>query len=147
MESNNSLRLVVDANVFVSACLSPSRVPGRIIRSILEKRNLTFIVTSEIINEIQTTLTYPRVSKYLKMPKEEVARFIISLEIISDYVHPTKKFGNILDDPDDVKYLECAVEGMADVIISGDKHLLSQKVFNGIPILSPRDAWNHYFET
>ena len=41
-------------------------------------------------------------------------------------------------DPDDNKYLECAVDGGADFIVSGDNDLLSLELFQGIPIVKPR---------
>jgi len=47
--------------------------------------------------------------------------------------------GAIPDDPDDEEILACAVDGRADLIVSGDRHLLALGAFRGIPILSPRD--------
>lgn len=41
-------------------------------------------------------------------------------------------------DPDDNKYLECAVDGRADFVVSGDGDLLSLESFDGIPIVKPR---------
>ena len=43
----------------------------------------------------------------------------------------------IKDDTSDNKYLECAVEGKADYIISGDKHLTDLQLFRGIKIIDP----------
>ena len=45
----------------------------------------------------------------------------------------------IQDDPDDNRILECAVEGKADVIVSGDRTLLRLKSYDGIPIVRPID--------
>jgi predicted nucleic acid-binding protein len=45
----------------------------------------------------------------------------------------------IHDDPDDNRILECAVAGHADVIVSGDRHLLRLKSYEGIPIVRPVD--------
>lgn len=42
-----------------------------------------------------------------------------------------------IDDSDDLKFIECAVAGKADYIISGDKHLLNLKEYNDIQIISP----------
>jgi uncharacterized protein len=44
----------------------------------------------------------------------------------------------IQDDPPDNRYLECAVEGEAAYLVSGDRLLLSLGMFQGIPIVSPR---------
>jgi predicted nucleic acid-binding protein len=40
-------------------------------------------------------------------------------------------------DADDNKFLECALEGQADLIVSGDQHLKDLKIFQGIEIISP----------
>ena len=45
----------------------------------------------------------------------------------------------VLDDPSDDIFLECAVGGGADCIVSGDKHLLGMSAYSGIPIVKPRD--------
>ena len=47
----------------------------------------------------------------------------------------TKRLQAVLDDPDDDKFIECAVSCGADLIISGDKHLLNMKEYYGIKIL------------
>ena len=46
--------------------------------------------------------------------------------------------GTIPDDPDDEAILACAVDGLADLIVSGDRHLLDLIEFRGIPIVTVR---------
>lgn len=43
----------------------------------------------------------------------------------------------VADDPDDDKFLDCAVAAQAEIIVSGDEHLLSLGSFQGIQILTP----------
>jgi len=50
----------------------------------------------------------------------------------------------IQDDPSEDRFLECAVAGKADCIISGDKHLLKLVEFQGIPILKPAAFLKRY---
>ena len=45
----------------------------------------------------------------------------------------------VLEDPEDNKFIDCAVEAHADYIISGDAHLLQVKAYRGIAIYSPKD--------
>jgi len=45
----------------------------------------------------------------------------------------------IKEDPPDNRILECAVEGRADLIVSGDRHLRRLKNYQGIPIVRPVD--------
>ncbi len=64
------------------------------------------------------------------------------------------KLDVIESDPTDNKYLECAVEGKADLIISGDHHLTDLKAYRGIEIVSPaeflkavKDLWNEKLQS
>jgi hypothetical protein len=45
----------------------------------------------------------------------------------------------IREDPPDNRILECAVEGRANLIVSGDRHLRRLKIYQGIPIVRPID--------
>ena len=54
----------------------------------------------------------------------------------SNWIKPQKTFTVIKEDPEDDKFLECAVAGKADFIVSGDKHLLKLKEFHGIKIIT-----------
>ena len=57
--------------------------------------------------------------------------------VVSGYVAPRGIVAQIEDDPDDNKFLECAVAGGAEYVVSGDPHLLALRQFRGIQILSP----------
>jgi predicted nucleic acid-binding protein len=56
----------------------------------------------------------------------------------TELVAPTVSLQAVKDDPSDNKFLECALAGKADFIVSGYRHLLNLGVFQSIPILSPR---------
>jgi len=62
------------------------------------------------------------------------------------FTTPLTIIHEIIDDPDDDIFLECAVAAEADIIISGDRHLLDLEVFRGIQIVDPaqfiRSFWD-----
>ena len=65
-----------------------------------------------------------------------------ALEIViehSEVVAPSCQFQVIHADPDDDRVLECAVEGKAEAIVTGDQHLLKLESFQSIPIVTPRE--------
>ena len=70
------------------------------------------------------------------MPKPQSA--VRPIKNFSEMVHPKERLEVIADDPDN-RILECAVEGQAEFIISGDKHLLKLKAYQGIAIVTPVD--------
>ncbi len=55
----------------------------------------------------------------------------------SEIVVPSRKISVVKDDPDDNKFIEAAVEGKADCIVTQDKHLLKLKEFRKIKIITP----------
>ena len=55
-------------------------------------------------------------------------------------ISPKARIEIIKEDPDDNIILECVIEGKAELIISGDKHLLELKEFQNIPIVRTKEA-------
>ncbi len=126
-----SLRLVCDTNVLVSAFMFGGK-PRVIFNAVLE--NKFELVTSMILlEELEGVLSGPK----LKQPYEFTQVILKGLMDVALLVRPSQSFAVIKTDPDDNRVLECAVEGQAEVIISGDKDLLILKKFFGIPIMSP----------
>jgi uncharacterized protein len=61
-----------------------------------------------------------------------------SLELIAQPVEGSLRIHAVAADPDDNKYIEAAVEGLAQFVVTGDKHLLSLKAYESIRIVTPR---------
>jgi len=60
------------------------------------------------------------------------------LGVIADLVEGNRPVHAVQADPEDDKYPAAALEGRADVVVSGDHHLLDPQEYGGIPILTPR---------
>lgn len=60
------------------------------------------------------------------------------LRRVGTLAEPSQTLAVVTEDPDDNRVLEVAVHSRADVVVSGDRHLLRLKAFRGIPIMSPR---------
>jgi predicted nucleic acid-binding protein len=87
-------------------------------------------------------LTYPRVQKLLKKRKttpREIEEAIFKTLKIAVWAPGNLTVEAIPDDPADDLVLACALEGHADVIVSGDHHLLDLKSYQGIDIVSPAE--------
>ena len=50
----------------------------------------------------------------------------------------------VCDDPDDDKFIACAISGRAKYIVSGDKHLLKESGYEGLKIVTPRQFLDRY---
>ncbi len=127
------MMLVVDTNVFVSAALKQSSWPGTVVRWVATNGGL--LKTEATEQEVMEVLCRPRIA-----PKIAPA-FLANLRLLfaaATVVTITERITACRDSRDD-KFLELAVNGNADVIISGDADLLVLDIFRDIPIVSPAE--------
>ena len=93
-----------------------------------------FFLSMAIIEEIREVLNRPKFG----FDNGNALMVVEELHSLCTIVKPVKLINFIVDDPADNKILECAVAANAEIIISGDSHLLSVGSYKGIKILSPR---------
>ncbi|MBI3943581.1 MAG: putative toxin-antitoxin system toxin component, PIN family [Chloroflexi bacterium] len=127
---------MIDTNVLVSRFLSPTGIPAQIFH--LWRETVFEVVVSEsVLSEYQRVLGYEHIRARHQMSDAEIADVLLDLRRFSLLVAPQGQVEVIGADPEDNKFLECAVAGSADYIISGDLHLLQLKAYRGIQILAP----------
>jgi putative PIN family toxin of toxin-antitoxin system len=93
------------------------------------------VVTSDILHEYLTVLRRPK----FKLPTQVVDDIGAYLYRRAIFVTPQESIKAILDDPEDDRFLEAAVAGEAEAIVSGDHHLLDVGTFRGIRIIRIRE--------
>ena len=126
--------VVVDTNVYVSRLLNPLSVPGRAVAKALEEDRL--LVSTATLMELQVVLRRPKFAPYI--PPGYVESFleqVLSVAIPIEIHAPIRA----CRDPRDDKFLEVAVHGRADAIVTGDRDLLELHPFRGIAILTPAE--------
>ncbi|MBI5636979.1 MAG: putative toxin-antitoxin system toxin component, PIN family [Nitrospinae bacterium] len=129
-------QVVIDTNVFISAILNPKGSPAAIFKLEREKK-IKILVFHPILQEYRKTLSYPHLQKKHGLSTEQIGKKMLRLVKYGKFINPETKLDIIADDPDDNIFLECAVAGEVDYIISGGKHLKDLKNFSGIKILDP----------
>ena len=132
------LRAVLDANVIISALIQPKGASGQILIRFLDGNSFELIVSPTILSELRRALSYPKVRKYIKSSDEDLDLWVASIELIAQPVDGKIRIQAVAEDPDDNKYIEAAVEGLAQFVVTGDKHLLSLKFYENIRIVTPR---------
>jgi len=128
------IRVVIDANVFVSAILKPNSNPDKVI-DLVKQGRITLALSPDILAEIRKVLLYPKIRKKLKLTTKEIGEALAQIAQAAIITSGRIRLNAIESDPDDNRYLECAVEAQADFIISGDRHLKDLKNFQGIKIV------------
>ena len=91
------------------------------------------MVSKPIIEELERVLL---TEEKFRMEREDVAMYSRIILSNADLVAPNFTLKVIEKDPADDRILECAVEGEVDYLISGNKHLLEVKEFQGIKIIT-----------
>ena len=130
-------RLVVDTNVFVSAIVAPHSIPRQAVDRVLDNGVLLF--SAPTIAELEEVLRRPKFDHYVS--REERVLFLSQLRALAEFV-PIIQLVRECRDPKDDKVLEVALNGRADVIITGDADLLGMHPWRGITVLSP----THFLE-
>ena len=132
------LRVVMDTNVFVSGVFF-SGPPYQILQA-WQEGEFELIVSREILDE------YRRVGEILaeEHPGVDLKTLLnFVLEHAKVYKSVVLK-EPICEDPDDDKFIACALAGGSKVIISGDKHLLKISGYQGVEVLNPRAFVDQY---
>ncbi len=126
------MRIVLDTNVLISALFWNGN--ERILLDKCRTKEHEMVLSPYILEELGRVLDLK-----FSLPKDKIADYSQDLILISRFVIPSKDIHIIEEDPTDNMILECAVGGNADLIISGDKHLLNLEEYEGIKILNTRD--------
>ena len=133
-------RVVVDTNVLISAALRPVGTPRAVVNTIRAARGV-LLFSNETLQELHGRLFRPKFDRYVSRAVRSV--FLVQLMGVSERVSITgAKLG--CGDPQDDKFLETAMVGEADCVITGDRHLLEMTPFRDISILTPAAFLNAY---
>lgn len=128
------MRVVLDTNVVVSALLLSDSVPRQAFDKALDPGEI--IISTPVLLELAEVLSRDKLNKYLT--EQERMRFLVALLKESELVRITEQISDCRD-PNDNKFLELAVGGNADVLVTGDDDLLVLNPFRRIAVLTPRD--------
>jgi putative PIN family toxin of toxin-antitoxin system len=129
------MKLVLDANIFVSASIWGGN-PRKIIKRLTDGVDTLFIA-EDIVDEIEAVLKRPKFG----LNDENVEQIIADIRRLGEKVavSPEHLAIGASRDPKDDKYIECALAAGADCIISGDIHLLELKEYRGIKIVTVKE--------
>jgi len=134
------MKIVLDTNVFISGIFFHG--PPAQILDAWKKSKIQIVLSKEIIDE------YQRVAKALaeKFPEIDISS-IIDLIAIHAEIFETEGIEVFeCEDPDDNKFIECAIASKTKLIVSGDKHLLKISGYREIVVHNPRNFVDLYLK-
>ena len=132
------MKLILDTNVFVSGVFFSG--PPFMILDAWRHGRVSLIISPEILNE------YRRIGEKLttQFPGVDLEPWIELLMLKTSLIDAPPLVERVCEDPDDDKFLACAVASKTKLICSGDKHLLDVSNYRGITIMRPRAFTDKY---
>jgi putative PIN family toxin of toxin-antitoxin system len=125
-------RLVVDTNVFASAIIFPRSVPRQVVDHALDHGVVIF--SEATMSELTEVLSRPKFDSFVSRAEREL--FLAQIESAAEFV-PVIQVVRACRDPKDDKFLEVALNGRADAIVTGDADLLEMHPWRGVYITTP----------
>lgn len=133
------MKIVLDTNVFVSGVFFQGS-SYQILKAWRDGK-VQLVISQEILEEYQRvgeTLAY-------QFPGVDLGPILELLTLKAELTQAPGLPESVCDDPDDDKFLACALASNSEVIISGDKHLLKVSGYCGINVLRPRKFPDSYY--
>jgi len=131
------MRAVIDTNILVRAMLKPDGSVGPVV-DFLRDRRYVFLYSDATLNELIDVLGRPRMVHRYGLTAAEVDALCALVILRGELVRPGRVI-TACRDPKDDKFLEVAVAGQADVIVTSDGDLEALDPFEGIPMISPAE--------
>ncbi len=131
------MRVVVDTGVLVSALIRPRGTIGDILHALRDAR-FTAIYSTPMMVEIVDVLSHPKIQEKYHIQPDDITALINLVRLRGELVIP-KQTVTACRDPKDNKFLEAALAGEADAIVTGDDDLLVLNPFEGVDILHPAE--------
>lgn len=128
------LKIVIDTNVLGSALFWEGN-EARLIEAV-ERGVIEAYTSSHILSELERILLGPK----FKLQKDDASNLLGYYTTLMRLIVPRSTANIIPEDPSDNRILECALEIKADLIVSGDKHLVSLGEFKGIKVMTASEA-------
>ncbi|MBC8205653.1 MAG: putative toxin-antitoxin system toxin component, PIN family [Kiritimatiellales bacterium] len=131
------MRVILDTNVILSAIFFGG-IPGRILNAYRDGE-ITIVLSPEILEEYR--ITAAQLAQKFDMEYEALLEWIA---IHSEMISSRELAEPVCADPDDDKFIACALASDAKIICSGDKYLLNVNGYQGIEVLKPRPFVDKY---
>jgi uncharacterized protein len=130
----NNRGFVFDTNVLISAFLFSQSKPRQALDQALDIG--VIVLSNSVLSELEEVLYRPKFDRYLT--KERRQEFLEDLIENAQFIDVTEQI-NECRDPKDNKYLELALSGQAECIVTGDDDLLVLNPWRGIEILTVQE--------
>ncbi len=134
-------RVVFDTNTLISGLLWDGN--ESIVIEKAEIKAIKLFISHQMLEELAGVLKRKKFTKKLEGKEYTIEKAIAKIALISTLIEPNININEIKEDLADNRVLECAISCKADFIVSGDKHLLNLKEYEGIKIIKAAEFISH----
>ena len=132
------LRIALDTNVIVSSVISKKGAPAQLM-DVWFDHIFDVVVSEAIIHEVERVLLEPHLKQVFNITEERITQLVGMLSEDGILVPGTADVhDSVPTDPSDEMFLAAAIDGNAEVLVSGDKHLLDMISYAGVVIITAR---------
>lgn len=127
------LRVVLDANIYISAAVRPDGPAGQLIERFI-RGEFEIVLSPAVAEEIRRALSYPKMKEAVRT-RVDLEGWFWAIAVLAQIVEdrPPQRVCQ-----DDDKYLATAIEGRAAFVVTGDKGFLAVKEHEGVQVITPR---------
>lgn len=133
--NGKTLRIVMDTNIWVSYLLNPESGLSALVRYIYAHHRLLY--SADALLELTDVLSRKKFEPYIA--QSDIQRLLTSYALTGEEIKVTSEV-TLCRDADDNYILALALDGRADLIVSGDNDMLALHPFQGIAIFSPAET-------
>ena len=130
------IRAVVDSNILIRALIKPQGTVGPVLAH-LRSGDYALIYSEPLLDELLAKLALPRIREKYHLDEPVVQAAITLIALRGDLVRPNRTV-KICRDPKDDMFVEAALAGKADYVVTGDEDLLVLRRFETVRMVTPR---------
>ncbi len=132
------MKIVFHTNVLVSAFISKQGQPAAVLDLAVTLPEIELILSEPILDEFKNVISRREVRERLDYSTKQIDQFVTTIRVASATVRVKSDFKVIKEDPKDNFIVNTAVDGEAEFLVSGDRHLQRLKRFKKVRIVSPK---------
>ena len=136
------MRVVLDTTVVLAGLLWRGR-PYELFDLALAGK-IECYASDALIAELDRVLGYARFAQRIAILNTTITEFVADYGALVEIVPAANITPTVIDDPDDDHVFACPIAAGAELIVSGDAHLLNLKRFHGIDIFNTTEAWQRF---
>ena len=131
------LRVVLDTNIIISGMATTGTVPYKVLEA-WRANKFVLLTSPSILQEVQEVLSRPKITSYLHLTASGIQSVLNVLSTRAFITQGILAVDVVVSDPDDNKFIACALEGSATYIVTGDNDLLRIQEYDGVKIVNAR---------